>query len=144
MRAIWPLAYVAIFVGAGLLGYREMAPERLARVHSSIPSGCAFVFLLTIISYVLALRYAASQCATFPRPSWRRSFPLVDWRYDPLQFFIVLTVIAFGLLIGSLLRLPGSGTNGAWMAVLFSSMFAGELIGLLLGCVIYRSHVRTI
>ncbi len=144
MRAIWPLVYVSILVGAALLGYREMAAERLTRVHPSIPSGCVFTFLLTSIGFLLAFRYAASQCPKFPRPSWRRSFPLVEWRYDPLQSFMVLMLIALGLLVGGLFRLSSSGPNGLWMVLWFFSAFLGELTGLVLGCVIYRGHVRTI
>jgi hypothetical protein len=104
--------YLGIFVGAAALGYREMAPERLTHIHPSIPSGAVFAFLLTSIGFLLALRYAATQCAKFPRPSWHRRCPLVEWRYDPLQFMSLLTLIAFGLLLGSLSRLSGSGPNG--------------------------------
>ena len=136
--------YVAIFTGAALLGFREMAPQRLGHVHSSIASGCAFAFLLTSIGFLLALRYAATQCAKFPRPSWRRRFPLIEWRYDPLQFLFLLALIALGLLVGSVSRLPGSDTNGVWIVVFFFCIFLGELTGILAGCVIYRDHVRTI
>jgi hypothetical protein len=136
--------YVGIFAGAVLLGYREMAPERLTHLHTSIASGCVFTFLLTSVGYLLAFRYAASQCAKFQRPSWHRRFPLVEWRYDPLQFFLFLMLIALGLLVGSLSRLPGSGPNGLWIVIFLSSLFLGELTGIVVGCVIYRNHVRTI
>ncbi len=135
--------YVGIFVGAALLGYREMAPDRLTHIHPTILSGCVFAFLLTSIGFLLAMRYAATQCAKFSRPSWHRRFPFIEWRYDPLQFLCLCALIAFGLLLGSLSRLPSSGPNGFWMVVFFSCLFLGELTGILLGCLIYRSHVRT-
>jgi hypothetical protein len=103
--------YAGIFAGVALLGYREMAPERLIHLDRSIPLGCVFTSLLTSVGYLLALHYAASQCAKFPRPSWNRRFPLVEWRYDPLQFLLFLMLIALGLLVGSLSRLPGSRAN---------------------------------
>src|SRR6266508_2900475 len=87
-----------------------MAPDRLTHIHPTILSGCVFAFLLTSIGFLLAMRYAATQCAKFSRPSWHRRFPFIEWRYDPLQFLCLCALIAFGLL---------------------------------LGCLIYRSHVRT-
>jgi hypothetical protein len=135
--------YAGIFAGVALLGYREMAPERLIHL-GSIPLGCVFTFLLTSAGYLLALRYAASQCAKFPRPSWNRRFPLVEWRYDPLQFLLFLMLIALGLLVESLSRLPGSGANGLSIVIFLSSLLLGESTGLVIGCVIHRRHVRTI
>ena len=144
MRAIWPFVYLAIFIGASLLGYREMSPSRLAHIDPSILSGCIFTFVLGSVGFALAVRHGANYCTRFPRPSVFRRFPLVEWRYDPLQFLLLLMLISFGLLFGGLVRLPGSGLNGIWLIAWFACMFLGELAGLIIGCVVYRSHVRTI
>ena len=144
MRVIWPVVYVVIFVAASSLGYREMSPSRLAHIDPSILSGCVFAFVLGSVGFALAVRHGANHCARFPRPSLFRGFPLVEWRYDPLQFLLLCMLISFGLVLGGLVRLPGSGLNGIWLVAWFACMFLGELTGLTIGCVVYRSHVRTI
>jgi hypothetical protein len=144
VRAIWPFVYFAIFIGASVLGYRQMSPSRLAHIDPSILSGCISTFILGSVAFALAVRHGANYCTRFPRPSVFRRFPLVEWRYDPLQFLLLLMLISFALLFGGLVRLPGSGPNGIWSVAWFASIFLGELTGLIIGCVVYRSHVRTI
>jgi hypothetical protein len=121
-----------------------MSPARLAHIDPSILSGCVFTFILGSVGFALAVRYGAKHCASFPRPSLFRGFPLVEWRHDPLQFLLLYMLISFGLLFGGLVRLPGSGLNGIWLVAWFACMVLGELTGLIIGCVVYRSHVPTI
>jgi hypothetical protein len=144
VRAIWPFVYLAIFIGASLVGYREMSPSRLAHIDPSILSGCIFSFVLGSVGFALAVRHGANYCTRFPRPSVFRRFPLVEWRRDPLQFLLLCMLLSFGLLFGGLIRLPSCGLNGIWLVAWFACMFLGELTGLIIGCVVYRSHVRTI
>jgi hypothetical protein len=144
VKVIWPLVYFAIFIGASLLGYREMSAERLAHIHPSILFGCVFTFVLTSVGFALAVRHGANHSASFPRPSLFRGFRLIEWRYDPLQVLLLGMLISLGLVIGGLVRLPGSGPNGIWLVAWFACGFLGQLTGLVIGCVVYRRHVQTI
>src|SRR5438552_18429471 len=103
-----------------------MSAERLAHVHPSIPFGCVFTFLLTSVGFALAVRHGANHCESFPRPSLFRRFPLIEWRYDPLQFLLLCMLISLGLVVGALVRLPGSRPYGIWLVAWFACGFLGE------------------
>jgi len=121
-------------------GYLRTAPEKLA--HANPDALFCLVTLITMPLFVVGtLWQATKRCDSLRRASFVR-FPLNLW-YDPLEFFFVGTFTTLAMAIGATLRLPASGTVGYWMSAFFWCIFAGWIIGQLVGYAIYRDRITS-
>jgi hypothetical protein len=135
---MWPIINVALIALAVWTGYSETAPEKLA--HANPDALFCLVTLLTIPALVVGtLWQATKRCESLKWPSFRR-FPLNFW-YDPLEFFFVGTFTTLAIAIGATLHRPETGTVGFWMAAFFWCIFAGWIIGQLIGYAVFHNRI---
>jgi len=138
MKHIWPFLNVGAIVLAVWTGYSRTAPERL--LHANPDALFCLVTLVTMSLFVVGTIWLATKRGgSLRRPSFNR-FPLNFW-YDPLEFLFVGTFTTLAIAIGATLRLPEGGTVGYWMTAFYWCIFAGWIIGQLIGYAIYRDRI---
>ena len=141
MPRMWLIIYLFVVGGAAFIGYVAAAPGLARPVHPTIASGCIFTFALACISTLLGFWRAYTKDSSFRLPSLYRRFPWFWWE-DPLQAWFGWTLLAFGLMLGSIHAFGSTDRNAVWMLVWFSCLFTGLVIGQVVGYVIYREHIQ--
>ena len=142
MRVVQVAAYVFVLAAAGCLGYLSMMPGLLNGVRNT-PSGCLFVFVVTVLLCTLALWYARRRGAPFYFPSLRRGFPH-PFCADPLQCLFIATLVAMAIVLGSAIGLPGSGSYGLWSFLLNLTVFGSLLVAQALNYFLYRAILERV
>jgi hypothetical protein len=136
---LWRTINIAIILSSPLAGYRDMAPDRWA--HTNPDKYFCAVILITMPLFVLgALWFATSRCDEFRVPSFDR-FP-INWWYDPLQALFISTLGALGWAIGSQLHIAGTGELGYWTVAFHCCIFAGLLVGQIIGYPLFYRRIR--
>jgi hypothetical protein len=138
MKYLWIAVNTLSVPLAVWTGYSRTAPAKL--VHANPDAIFCLVTLLIMPLFVLGtLWQAARHCDVFRRPSFRR-FPLNLW-YDPLEFFFVGTFTTVAMAIGATLHWPRPGSVGYWMTLFFWCIFAGWIVGQLIGYTVFRDRI---
>jgi hypothetical protein len=133
---IWRAVNILLILYSPITGYSMMSPTSLERTNPGAVYCAAILFIMPL--FVLGT-LAVSRVDEFRKPSWDR-FPLRLWS-DPLQFFFIGTWASLGIVLGSLLRLHGSGSVGFWTLLSHCSIFLGLIVGQALGYWLYRNRI---
>jgi hypothetical protein len=131
------IAFNVILVGLSVwTGYAQMDPAELQRTNPDLIF-CIAVFVGAFIVAVGSVHLAKS--VRLRRPKWNR-LPF-NWWSDPLQSLFIFTWCSLALVIGSVIRVRGSGTVGAWTVIMFGSVFVGLLAGQAVAYRLYRNRI---
>ena len=140
MRVAQIAVYVLVLTASACIGYWSMTPGLLSGVRNT-PSGCLFAFVIIVTLCTLALWYARRRGAPFYFPSLRRGFPH-PFLADPLQCLFIGTLVAMAIVLGSAIRLAGSGFYGLWTFLLNLTVFVSLLVAQALNYFLHRAIIE--
>ncbi len=143
MRIAQIAAYVFVLAAAACLGYWSMIPGLLHSAFPSTPTGCLSAFVVIVLLCTLALWYTRRRGAPFYFPSFRRGFPH-PFRADPLQCLFIATLVAMAIVLGSAIRLSGSGAYGFWTFLLNLAVFGSLLVAQALNYFLHRAIIEKV
>jgi hypothetical protein len=138
MRFLWRVLNLASVPLGIWTGYGAMAPERLRSTNVEWQA-CIAVFL----GFTLFALFVFLPRREVLHPPGLDRFPLA-WGRDPLQTLCFTTLATLGMAIGAQLHISGSGDLGFWMVAAFWSMFAGLLVGQVIGYCLFRDRITAV
>jgi hypothetical protein len=139
MRYLWLTVNIAVVLSSPWVGYKELAPERLAHENTD-QLACLAVAVVMPLFVLGALWFATTRVESFRRPAWDR-FP-INWWYDPLQALFITTLCSFGWAVGSQFRFPVYGTVAYWTVILHWCIFGGLVLGEFIAYPIFHHRVE--
>jgi hypothetical protein len=127
MNRIWPYIYAALFVIFFLLGVGVLGKDYGNTNVNWILVSVVFVISLVFPPWMISSARLRTR-NRLPRASFSRA-PSISWWADPLQCLRTGNLLLGGYVLGSLITLPRSNSQGVMCVWLTAAMLLGFLIG---------------